>query len=112
MYVVERASHCSRIRIWHERLGLGMAFACAMVLSCALPPAAAGEFPVVAFLSAHPELFLIRSQAWGELGFDTAAHELHKTGEALRIGSQTYTNGLAHGTHAGEPARSGHPSAA
>lgn len=57
--------------------------------------AAQEAFPPV-FLSAHPERLLALSQSWGELGFDTAAHEPRKAGEALRIGTQTYTNGLGH----------------
>ncbi len=47
-------------------------------------------------LSAHPELLLAHNQAWGELGLDVAAHDPSKAGEPLRIGSQTYTNGLGH----------------
>lgn len=50
----------------------------------------------VEYLSAHPELFLAHEQAWGQLGLDVAAHEASKTGDMLRIGSQTYTNGLGH----------------
>jgi len=52
--------------------------------------------PTVEYLSAHPELLLAHNQSWGELGFDVAAHESHKAGEALRIGSQSFTNGLGH----------------
>lgn len=48
------------------------------------------------FLSDHPELLLIQNQAWGQLGFDTAAHERHKAGEPLRIGQRPYTKGLGH----------------
>jgi hypothetical protein len=50
----------------------------------------------VEFLSAHPELLFDHNQAWGELGFDTAAHVAQNVGDPLRIGSQVYTNGLGH----------------
>jgi hypothetical protein len=59
-------------------------------------PGAAMDAPAVEFLSDHAELLLTWSQSWGELGFNTAAHEQRKAGEALRIGSQTYTSGLGH----------------
>lgn len=60
-------------------------------------PGWVADASAVEFLSEHLELFFARGQAWGgELGFNTAAHELHKTGEILRIGSQIYTSGLAH----------------
>ena len=53
----------------------------------------------VEFLSERPELVLSHSQAWGVLGLNTAAHAPDRAGEPLRIGTQTYTNGLGHHAH-------------
>jgi hypothetical protein len=62
-----------------------------------LPPGAiTAQTTKAEFLSEHPEMLLARSQSWGELGINVAAHELHKTGEPLHIGTQSYTNGLGH----------------
>lgn len=62
------------------------------ILSAALR---AHAFPVE-FLSARPDLIIHQTQSWGELGIDTAAHERSKAGAPLRIGSQSYTNGIGH----------------
>ncbi len=39
---------------------------------------------------------MLQNQSWGELGFDTAAHQRHKAGEPLRIGERSYPKGLGH----------------
>lgn len=54
---------------------------------------------VVDFVTEHPELLLTSSQAWGQLGWNTAAHADGQAGEILRIGNQSYTNGLGHHAH-------------
>ena len=56
------------------------------------PPEAASA----SFLGDHPELILLSSQAWGELGWNVAAHEAGKAGAPLQIGEKTYTKGLGH----------------
>jgi hypothetical protein len=48
------------------------------------------------YLSDHPELILSASQAWGELGWNTAAHQPGQAGSPLQIGDQTYPKGLGH----------------
>ncbi|HRT10051.1 MAG TPA: NPCBM/NEW2 domain-containing protein [Candidatus Paceibacterota bacterium] len=60
------------------------------------PGGAAASSIATNFLSDHPERLLVQNQAWGELGFDTAAHERHKAGEPLRIGQHAYAKGLGH----------------
>jgi hypothetical protein len=50
----------------------------------------------VEHLSGRPDLVLYHSQAWGQPGLNTAAHEPSKPAAPLRIGSQSYTNGLGH----------------
>jgi hypothetical protein len=71
---------------------LGAAVVCLAVRATAADAPA----PVVEHLSARPELMLAHSQAWGDLGWDLAAHENHKPGAPLRIGSRPCTNGLGH----------------
>lgn len=82
----------------HRLLPRGaMAGALSLTLLLVLADNVSGqEAGSVEYLSAHPELLLAHEQAWGQLGLDVAAHEAHKTGDPLRIGSQTYTNGLGH----------------
>jgi len=48
------------------------------------------------YLSEHPELILLASQAWGQLGTNVAAHAPDQAGEPLRIGQHTYSRGLGH----------------
>jgi hypothetical protein len=47
-------------------------------------------------LGDHPELILLSSQAWGELGWNVAAHQAGVAGAPLQIGDKTYTKGLGH----------------
>ena len=56
------------------------------------PPEAAAA----SCLGDHPELILLSSQGWGELGWNVAAHEAGKDGTPLQIGEKTYTKGLGH----------------
>ena len=48
------------------------------------------------YLSDHPELILSSQQAWGELGWDVAAHQSGVAGASLRVGGQSYAKGLGH----------------
>ena len=61
-------------------------------------PALAGfaADPVAVFLSDVPERIVVADQAWGELGFDTAAHAAGKPGEPLRIAGRQFAKGLGH----------------
>ena len=52
--------------------------------------------PAAEFLSDSPELFLNASQAWGQLGFDVAAHQTGVAGLPLRVGTNNYNKGLGH----------------
>jgi hypothetical protein len=70
-----------------------------------LSPGALGQGPVSAprpdepsaqYLGDHPELILSSSQAWGELGWNAAAHPAGKDGDPLQIGSKIYAKGLGH----------------
>lgn len=64
-----------------------------LFLSRGLASAIAGD-PVR--LGDHPELILSSSQAWGELGWNTAAHAPGTDGAPLQIGDATYSSGLGH----------------
>ena len=48
------------------------------------------------YLGDHPELILSASQAWGELGWNVAAHQSGQAGTPLQIGDKTYAKGLGH----------------
>ncbi len=72
------------------------ALAMFLTLAMGIDLTAQAELAASEFLSEHPEMLLSRSQSWGTLGLNTAAHDVHKPGEPLRIGTQTYTNGLGH----------------
>jgi hypothetical protein len=48
------------------------------------------------YLGDHPELILLSSQAWGELGWNVAAHQSGVAGTPLQIGEKTYSKGLGH----------------
>src|SRR5436190_9517472 len=52
--------------------------------------------PSAEMITDHPEVILTTEQGWGELGWDTAAHQTGTAGEGLRIGSQTFAKGLGH----------------
>ncbi len=47
-------------------------------------------------LGDHPELNISASQAWGELGWNVAAHASGTAGLPLQIGDLIFTNGLGH----------------
>ena len=55
----------------------------------------AGSSEIV-YLSDMPENILSHTQAWGQLGLDTAAHAPGIAGEPLRIGDRRYSKGLGH----------------
>jgi hypothetical protein len=78
--------------------------ATSFTLLCRLP-VSAGHVSVLAsppesasteYLGDHPELILSGSQAWGELGWNVAAHAAGITGAPLQIGERTYAKGLGH----------------
>jgi len=48
------------------------------------------------YLGDRPELILLSSQAWGELGLNVAAHASDTTGLPLQIGEKIYAKGLGH----------------
>jgi hypothetical protein len=54
------------------------------------------ETATVEYLSDHPDLLLSTSQAWGELGWNVAAHQSDQAGLPLQIGERTYAKGLGH----------------
>ena len=54
------------------------------------------ETNAVEYLGDHPELILSANQAWGELGWNVAAHQSGLAGLPLQIGERTYTKGLGH----------------
>ena len=83
------------------RLQLPTPLAAALILlACASRAAGQTSAPPSAasaeYLSDHPEILLSTTQAWGELGLNTAAHASGQTGEPLRIGQKTYSLGLGH----------------
>src|ERR1017187_8207313 len=78
--------------------------ATSFILLCRLP-VSAGQVSVLAsppesasteYLGDHPELILPTSQAWGELGWNLAAHASGIAGLPLQIGERTYAKGLGH----------------
>ena len=54
------------------------------------------ETAIVEYLGDHPDLVLSTSQAWGELGWNVAAHQSGQAGMPLQIGERTYAKGLGH----------------
>jgi hypothetical protein len=48
------------------------------------------------WLGDHPELILSANQAWGELGWNVAAHTSGTAGLPMQIAGNIYTNGLGH----------------
>lgn len=48
------------------------------------------------YVSDKPQLVISSSQGWGELGWDTAAHQVGISGEPIRIGTSTFEKGLGH----------------
>jgi hypothetical protein len=59
-------------------------------------PTAPPESASTEYLGDHPELILSTSQAWGELGWNVAAHAAGITGAPLQIGERNYAKGLGH----------------
>ena len=59
-------------------------------------PANPPESASTEYLGDHPELILSTSQAWGEQGWNVAAHAPGIAGAPLQIGERTYTKGLGH----------------
>src|ERR1035438_8792821 len=59
-------------------------------------PTAPPESASTEYLGDHPELMLSTSQAWGELGWNVAAHAPGMAGAPLQIGERTYAKGLGH----------------
>lgn len=72
-----------------------LAIGCVVGMAIIPAPTHAQPSPVE-HLSGRPDLVLYHSQAWGQPGLNTAAHEPSKPAAPLRIGSQSYTNGLGH----------------
>ena len=73
----------------------------AWILSClasfaVATSARAAEPTSTEYLGDHPELILSASQAWGELGWNVAAHASGQAGLPLQIGGKTYAKGLGH----------------
>lgn len=66
--------------------------------AAALAPDSAGAAPrdQAEFLGDSPDLILSASQAWGELGWNVAAHQPGQAGAPLRIGQNAYAKGLGH----------------
>lgn len=56
----------------------------------------AGREPATDYLGDVPGLVILHSQAWGELGWNTAAHAQGQAGLPLEIGGKTYAEGLGH----------------
>ena len=72
-------------------------------MCCSLPAAGQASAPADAavavaaeYLGDHPELILSASQAWGELGWNVAAHQSGQAGLPLQIGDKSYAKGLGH----------------
>jgi hypothetical protein len=59
-------------------------------------PAVPAETATVEYLGDHPDLMLTTSQAWGELGWNVAAHQSGQAGLPLQISDRTYAKGLGH----------------
>jgi hypothetical protein len=59
-------------------------------------PAVPAETATVEYVGDHPDLVLSTIQAWGELGWNVAAHLSGRAGLPLQIGERTYAKGLGH----------------
>jgi hypothetical protein len=59
-------------------------------------PAVPAETATVEYLGDHPDLVFSTSQAWGELGWNVAAHQSGQAGLPLQIGERIYAKGLGH----------------
>jgi hypothetical protein len=77
----------------HTLLNKPLAVAAALTLT---PAALAQQPQAIEYLSDAPELVVSSSQAWGELGWNVAAHASGQAGLPLQIGQQTYAKGLGH----------------
>ena len=69
---------------------------CPVTAGQAPVPASPPESTATEYLGDHPELILSTSQAWGELGWNVAAHASGIAGLPLQIGQTTYAKGLGH----------------
>ncbi len=67
-----------------------------MALLLFLPFCVGADSPKIIYLGDMPENILRHSQAWGQLGIDTAAHAPDRTGLPLQIGTRHYSKGLGH----------------
>ena len=83
----------------NEQLRSGRLAACILTATTtfALVTAqAAGQAPASEYLGDAPGLVISQSQAWGELGWNVAAHAGGQAGLPLQIGEKTYARGLGH----------------
>ena len=69
----------------------------AAILSLTLPSACrAAQATTTEWLGDSPGLVIASSQAWGELGWNVAAHAAGQQGQSLQIAGKTYARGLGH----------------
>jgi hypothetical protein len=66
------------------------------LLCCSIRAQDQSAAALVEYLGDHPELILSTSQAWGELGWNAAAHAPGQAGLSLQVGDKTYAKGLGH----------------
>jgi hypothetical protein len=85
-----------QIRIQPTNLRLFLSLSLTLILGVSF--ARSADAVSVDFVSDSPGLILTSSQAWGELGINTAAHPAAQKATPLRIGGKTYEKGL--GSHA------------
>ena len=77
-------------------LGLSSLCCGTCVMGQASAPASPPDASSPQYLGDRPELILLSSQAWGELGLNVAAHASDTTGLPLQIGEKIYAKGLGH----------------
>jgi len=83
----------------NEQLRSGWLVTCILTVATAftlVTARAAGHEPASEYLGDAPGLVISHSQAWGELGWNTAAHAGGQPGMRLEIGGKTYAEGLGH----------------
>ena len=74
-----------------------LSWCCCLDVAGQIPaPATPAESATAEYLGDHPELIFSASQAWGELGWNVAAHQSGQAGLPLQIGEKAYTKGLGH----------------
>ena len=69
---------------------------CSPALGQPLAASSSPQAAVTEYLGDHPELILSSSQAFGELGWNVAAHTAELPGLPLQVGEKTYAKGLGH----------------